>query len=95
MPHYAKAELIEGTVTWHLPCVLNPMPNHTAISSVYGAKLPRRREISDNPTVRLDLDNEPQPRFLLIDAGWWTVLSGEDGYIEGARTGCRNCCVPH
>jgi len=31
MPHYAK-ELIEGTVYMASPCVLNPMPNHTAIS---------------------------------------------------------------
>ncbi|MBN4002870.1 MAG: Uma2 family endonuclease [Nostoc sp. LPT] len=40
----------------------------------------------DNPTVRLDLDNEPQPdAMLLIDAqaGGQSHLS-QDGYVEGA-----------
>jgi len=58
------------------------MPNHTAISSVgYGVtKLPRRREISDNPTVRLDLDNEPQPDAIcslmpvLVDSPFWEKM---------------------
>jgi len=41
MPHY-KAELIEGTVYMASPA-LNPMPNHTAISSVgYGLQNCRR-----------------------------------------------------
>jgi Uma2 family endonuclease len=42
--------------------------------------------MGDNPTVRLDLDNEPQPdAVLLIDAamGGRSRLS-QDGYIEGA-----------
>jgi Uma2 family endonuclease len=42
--------------------------------------------LGDNPTVRLDLDNEPQPdAVLLIDAAsdGQSRLS-EDGYIEGA-----------
>lgn len=42
--------------------------------------------LGDNPTVRLDLDNEPQPdAVLLIDTqfGGQSRLS-EDGYIQGA-----------
>lgn len=42
--------------------------------------------LGDNPTVRLDLDNEPQPdAVLLIDAqaGGRSHLS-QDGYVEGA-----------
>jgi Uma2 family endonuclease len=42
--------------------------------------------LGDNPTVRLDLDNEPQPdAVLLVDAscGGQSRLS-DDGYIEGA-----------
>jgi Uma2 family endonuclease len=42
--------------------------------------------LGDNPTVRLDLDNEPQPdAVLLIDeaAGGQSHLS-VDGYLEGA-----------
>ena len=42
--------------------------------------------LGDNPTVRLDLDNEPQPdAILLIDAacGGSSHLS-TDGYVEGA-----------
>jgi Uma2 family endonuclease len=41
--------------------------------------------MGDNPTVRLDLDNEPQPdALLMIDAtcGGGAFL-GEDGYVEG------------
>ena len=40
--------------------------------------------LSDNATVRLDLDNEPQPDALLrIEAGGQTRLD-DDGYIEGS-----------
>ena len=42
--------------------------------------------MGDNPTVRLDLDNEPQPdAVLLIDStrGGKSSISA-DGYIEGA-----------
>jgi Uma2 family endonuclease len=43
-------------------------------------------ECFDNSTVRLDLDNEPQPDLVLIKArakGGQTRISGDD-YIEGA-----------
>ena len=53
--------------------------------SVYNASTPGV-QVGDNSTVRLDLDNEPQPDgCLLIDPerGGRTRIS-EDGYIEGA-----------
>ncbi len=41
-------------------------------------------ELGDNCTVRLDLDNEPQPDALLrIAIGGQSTIS-EDGYVEGA-----------
>jgi Uma2 family endonuclease len=41
-------------------------------------------QTGDNPTVRLDADNEPQPDALLrIKAGGQSTI-GEDGYVEGA-----------
>jgi len=52
---------------------------------VYTAHTPRVRG-HDNATVRLDLDNEPQPDVLLYieeEAGGQSRVS-EDGYLEGA-----------
>jgi Uma2 family endonuclease len=49
---------------------------------VYQAFTPKV-ELGDNSTVRLDLDNEPQPdAVLLIDGGQARV--SKDDYIEGA-----------
>lgn len=47
---------------------------------------PDRSLSGDNPTVRLDLDNEPQPDGVLLmteEVGGQTRIS-EDDYIEGA-----------
>ena len=52
---------------------------------VYTASTPRVRG-ANNATVRLDLDNEPQPDVLLYideEAGGQSRVSG-DGYLEGA-----------
>ncbi len=52
---------------------------------VYQAQTPGV-DLSDAPTVRLDLDNEPQPDAVLFiesRAGGQTRLS-QDGYLEGA-----------
>lgn len=89
MPHQKKAELIEGVV--YLPSPLRfephaePHGNLMTWLGFYKAMTPGVR-MGDNPTVRLDLDNEPQPdAVLLIDtlAGGQCQLS-EDGYLEGA-----------
>jgi Uma2 family endonuclease len=89
MPNVKKAELIEGVVYMASPPCFEPHaePHANLIGWLWNYKIatPGVR-LGDNPTVRLDLDNEPQPdAVLLIDAAsdGQSRLS-EDGYIEGA-----------
>ena len=89
MPHIKKAELIEGIVYMSSPLRFEPHaePHANLIIWLGNYKIvtPGVR-LGDNPTVRLDLDNEPQPdAVLLIDSerGGQTRLN-EQGYIEGA-----------
>ena len=87
-PDLEKAELIEGVVYLPSPVSLIHAGPHAAIQTlllVYGAHTPGVRG-ADSATVRLDLDNEPQPDVLLCiepDAGGQARVS-EDGYLEGA-----------
>jgi Uma2 family endonuclease len=89
MPHVTKAELIEGVV--YVPSPVRHRQHgqpHIALSGwlvQYQASTPGV-EASDNSTVRLDLDNEPQPDALLFIAPQYggQVRLSEDGYIEGA-----------
>lgn len=88
-PQIKKAELIEGIVY-----VASPLQHqqhgkpHSRIITwlgVYQAMTPGV-DLSVEPTVRLDLDNEPQPDAVLFiepSAGGQIRLS-DDGYIEGA-----------
>ena len=89
-PGIRKAELIEGIV--HMP----PPPvradyhgtPHAALmgwSSHYWIRTPGTR-LADNASIRLDLQNEPQPdAMLLIEAaGAGQAKVGDDGYVEGA-----------
>lgn len=89
MPHLKKAELIEGIVYMPSPVRLSEHGEpHSYLMGwlvVYKAATPGVR-VGDNTTVRLDLDNEPQPDgSLLIDpeCGGQARIS-DDGYIEGA-----------
>jgi Uma2 family endonuclease len=89
MPHLKKAELIEGVVYVPSPVRYrhHGAPHAHLISWLgqYAAGTPGV-EVSDNSTVRLDLDNEPQPdALLLIDPAWGgqTRFSTDD-YIEGS-----------
>lgn len=89
MSKLKKAELIEGTVYMASPLRFEPHAEpHARVMTwlgVYQAMTPGVR-LGDNPTVRLDLDNEPQPdALLLIDsqAGGRSRFS-QDGYVEGA-----------
>ncbi|MEB3279833.1 MAG: Uma2 family endonuclease [Lyngbya sp.] len=89
MSHLKKAELIEGIVYMASPLRFEPHAEPHADLMIwlgtYKVATPGVR-LGDNPTVRLDLDNEPQPDIvLLIDSqyGGQSRLS-EDGYIEGA-----------
>ena len=89
MPSLKKAELIEGIVYMASPLRFEPHaePHANLMGWLWNYKIatPGVR-LGDNPTVRLDLDNEPQPDVvLLIDSiyGGQSRLDDE-GYIEGA-----------
>ncbi|MDH3600235.1 MAG: Uma2 family endonuclease [Candidatus Tectomicrobia bacterium] len=89
MTHLKKAELIEGIVYMPSPVRhrLHGRPHSHLMGwlIVYEAGTPGV-QVGDNSTVRLDLDNEPQPDAILLvdpECGGQTRLS-EDGYIEGA-----------
>lgn len=89
MPHLKKAELIEGIV--YMPSPLRarshgrPQNDLGAWLAVYASETPGV-ECFDNSTVRLDLDNEPQPDLVLLKSpakGGQARIS-QDDYIEGA-----------
>ena len=86
-PDLKKAQLIEGIVYMPSPVSFVHAEAHAAINSVLGlyAASTAGVRVADNATVRLDLDNEPQPDVLLCinaPAGGRSRLS--DGYLEGA-----------
>lgn len=89
MLNLKKAELIEGIV--YMPAALrfksHGQPHSWMIGWLvtYEATTPGVA-VGDAPTVRLDIDNEPQPDVVLLimpEAGGQARLS-EDDYIEGA-----------
>lgn len=84
-----KAELIEGIVYMPSPVNTrhhaNPHFNMVGWLFLYSSQTPGITA-GDNGTVRLDLDNEPQPdAYLMIDTecGGQAKI-GDDGYVEGA-----------
>ncbi len=89
MPHLRKAELIEGVV--YVPAARgfrsHAQPHGNLIGWLGNYKVATPGiELGIEPTVRLDLDNEPQPDAVLLieeQAGGQARLS-EDDYIEGA-----------
>ncbi len=89
MPHLKKAELIEGIV--YMPAALRFRSHgqpHSCIMTWLGNYQVATPgvELGIEPTVRLDLDNEPQPDAVLLiseHAGGQARIS-EDDYIEGA-----------
>ena len=85
-PDLKKAQLIEGIVYMPSPVGVAHAGPHAMIQTVllvYAASTPGVHGY-DNATVRLDLDNEPQPDVLLcIDPGGACRVSG-DNYLEGA-----------
>jgi len=82
-----KAELIEGTVFMPSPVrATKHAEPHNFLSGwllVYVSETPGVR-CFDNSTVRLDLDNEPQPDLVLIKATGGQTRISQDDYIEGA-----------
>lgn len=89
MPEVKKAELIEGIVYMPSPVSnayhAEPHAHIVTWLGYYAAHTPGVRT-GDNATVRLDLDNEPQPDvFLRIEPACGGQTSDtEEGYIEGA-----------
>jgi Uma2 family endonuclease len=89
MPDLKKAELIEGVV--YVPSPVrhrqhgSPHAHLISLLGQYAAHTPGV-EAGDNSSVRLDLDNEPQPDALLfIDpTRGGQVRISDDGIIEGA-----------
>ena len=84
-----KAELIEGVVYVASPLRFrnHGLPHGNLIIWLGNYKVSTPRvELGDNTTVRLDLDNEPQPDgLLLIDKpSRGQAQISEDDYIEGA-----------
>ena len=89
LPEVKKAELVEGVVYMASPVRARQHGRpHGFIMGwlmVYAAATPNSM-VLDNTTVRLDLDNEPQPDALLrLDEGvGGRSRISEDDYIEGA-----------
>jgi Uma2 family endonuclease len=86
MSDVKKAELIEGIVYMASPLRItnhgNPHARIITWLGNYWSTTPGT-ELGDNCTVRLDLDNEPQPDALLrIEIGGQSTIS-QDGYVEG------------
>jgi hypothetical protein len=87
MPHVKKAELIEGVVFMPSPVSFESHGEQHAHLMLwlgtYRAHTPGTR-VADNATVRLDMDNEPQPDALLLiehGRGGRTTITG--GYVTG------------
>ena len=89
MPNLRKAELIEGIV--YMPAALrfksHGQPHGRLMTwlGTYEAMTPGLA-LGVEPTVRLDIDNEPQPDAVLLiapEAGGQARLSDDD-YLEGA-----------
>lgn len=89
MPHLKKAELIEGIVYMPSPVrVRKHAIPHIHLATWLGNYTAETTgiECADNSTVRLDLDNEPQPDLVLMklpERGGQSRISPDD-YIEGA-----------
>lgn len=87
-PHIKKAELIEGIVYVASPLRFTPHaePHSRLVTwlGTYAAFTPRTLS-GIEPTIRLDIDNEPQPDIVLIldEAVGGKARLTEDGYLEG------------
>ncbi|MDJ1185293.1 Uma2 family endonuclease [Roseofilum casamattae] len=89
MPEVKKAELIEGIVYMASPLRFEPHaePHGDMMGWLWTYKIATSQvRIGIEPTVRLDIDNEPQPDGVLLispESGGSSSFSA-DGYIDGA-----------
>ena len=86
MSQLKKAELIEGVVHMASPLRFrrHAQPHaHLMLWLGIYAQAVSGLAVGDNPTVRLDDNNEPQPDAVLMMVGGQAHLS-EDDYIEGS-----------
>ena len=86
MSYLKKAELVEGVVYMASPLRIRSHgePHADLIGWLWTYKtVTPGIVLGDNPTVRLDPDNEPQPDAVLFIPGRQATIS-EDDYIEGA-----------
>jgi len=86
MPQVKKAELIEGVVYMASPLRLKSHGEpHGFLATWLGTyqAFTLGVGVGIEPTVRLDLDNEPQPDAVLLVPGRQASIGSED-YIEGA-----------
>jgi Uma2 family endonuclease len=87
MPSNVKAELIEGVVYLASPVSLSyhgePQVILVTWTGTYLLHTPGVRG-GDNSTVRLDLDNEPQPDFCMFIGKGGQSRVDDEGYIEAA-----------
>ena len=86
-PHVAKAELIEGVVYVQFAIRFDHGFATSALNlwlGAYAAEIPGTRAFN-NTSIRLDLDNEPQPDVgMFIEPPHGQVQYGADHYLEGA-----------
>jgi hypothetical protein len=87
MPEVKKAELIEGVVYMPSPVSFDdhgePHAHLMGLLAFYRFATPGVR-VGDNATVRLDMDNEPQPdALLLIEPARGGRVTYTDGYVTG------------
>jgi Uma2 family endonuclease len=89
MPDRKKAELIEGVVYMPTPVRWNqhagPHADLITWLGVFRAGTPGVR-VGDNGTLRLDLENEPQPdAAMIVEPAWGgQARLSPDDYVEGA-----------
>lgn len=89
MPSLKKAELIEGVVYMPSPVRWDKHGvQHFKLIGWFNAYVDETPGVegADNATVRLDLDNEPQPDVTLIikPRGGGQVAIDDDGYVAGS-----------
>ncbi|HVC94787.1 MAG TPA: Uma2 family endonuclease, partial [Pirellulales bacterium] len=88
MPNLIKAELVEGVVYVSSPVSNRHGSPHFDLIAWLGMYRITTPGVlgSDNGTVRMDLDNEPQPDVFLrlVPECGGQCLVDEDNYIEGA-----------